>query len=149
MAKIKFKKSVRLKACQQAFNEFVRWRDCVEYLKKHAELNILGCKCISCQRFVPFKYLDAGHYFTVGSAPSLRFNEKNVNAQCTACNVYKADQSKPFYGINLERKYGKGTIGELESEINRNLPSSYELWEKEQEYKRKIKELKNSYNGTC
>jgi len=149
MAKIIFKKSIRLKACQKAFNEYIRWRDCLNYLRTHPEINKLGCICISCGLFKTFEDLEAGHYFTVGSAPSLRFNDKNVNAQCTACNVYRADESKPFYGINLERKYGNGTIEELRSKINDNLPPSIELYEMEKGYKQKTEEIKKQINGYC
>jgi hypothetical protein len=60
---------------QKVFNEFIRLRD----------KNQL---CISCNKQLPVKY-DAGHFYSVGSYPNLRFNEDNVHAQCVECNQHK------------------------------------------------------------
>jgi DNA repair exonuclease SbcCD ATPase subunit len=60
---------------QKVFNEFIRLRDSKE-------------PCISCGRPLPAKY-DAGHFYSVGSYPNLRFNEDNVHGQCVECNQHK------------------------------------------------------------
>jgi hypothetical protein len=60
---------------QQAFNAYIRERD------KHRP-------CISCDKSLVGKY-DAGHFYSVGSYPNLRFNEDNCHGQCVECNQHK------------------------------------------------------------
>jgi hypothetical protein len=60
---------------QQAFNAYIRARD-------------TGKQCISCDKRLAGKY-DAGHYYSVGSYPNLRFNDDNVHGQCVECNQHK------------------------------------------------------------
>jgi hypothetical protein len=60
---------------QQAFNAYIRERD------KHRP-------CISCDKPLVGKY-DAGHFYSVGSYPNLRFNEDNCHGQCVECNQHK------------------------------------------------------------
>lgn len=57
---------------QQAFNEFIRYRD------RHLP-------CISCGRYHYGQY-HAGHFRTTGANPELRFNEDNCHRQCAPCN---------------------------------------------------------------
>ena len=57
---------------QQAFNEFIRYRD-------------RQLPCISCGRHHDGQY-HAGHYRTTGANPELRFNEDNCHKQCAPCN---------------------------------------------------------------
>ncbi|MEB7925456.1 recombination protein NinG [Atlantibacter hermannii] len=61
-----------IKQAQQAFNEFIRYRD------RHLP-------CISCGRHHDGQY-HAGHYRTTGANPELRFNEDNCHRQCAPCN---------------------------------------------------------------
>ena len=61
-----------IKQAQQAFNEFIRYRD-----REQA--------CISCGRHHEGQY-HAGHFRTTGANPELRFNEDNVHKQCAPCN---------------------------------------------------------------
>jgi len=61
-----------IKQAQQAFNEFIRYRD--RYLP-----------CISCGRQHDGQY-HAGHFRTTGANPELRFNEDNCHRQCAPCN---------------------------------------------------------------
>lgn len=62
---------------QTAFNRFIRLRDA-------------GQTCICCGKpFEPQRpggSVDAGHYLSRGSAPHLRFDERNVHAQRKNCN---------------------------------------------------------------
>lgn len=60
---------------QTLFNTWVRLRDA-------------GKPCISCGSKLGEKY-DAGHYFSCGAYPNLRFNPDNVHAQCVHCNQHK------------------------------------------------------------
>lgn len=61
-----------IKQAQQAFNEFIRYRD-------------RDLPCISCGRHHEGQY-HAGHFRTTGANPELRFNEDNCHKQCSACN---------------------------------------------------------------
>ena len=45
-----------------------------------------GCSCISCNSFTG--KVNAGHYYSVGSRPNLRFNLMNIYLQCEHCNSY-------------------------------------------------------------
>lgn len=63
-----------LREAQAAFNAFVRLRD--------ADL-----PCISCGRPATWGgQWDCGHYRSVGSSPSLRFDPNNTAKQCLPCN---------------------------------------------------------------
>jgi hypothetical protein len=64
-----------VKAAQLVFNKYIRERD------KHRP-------CISCDKPLVGKY-DAGHFYSVGSYPNLRFNEDNCHGQCVECNQHK------------------------------------------------------------
>jgi len=59
---------------QKVFNTYIRARD----LKK---------PCISCDKPLIGKF-DAGHFFSVGAYPNIRFNEDNVHGQCVHCNQH-------------------------------------------------------------
>ena len=58
-----------LKTLQVVFNAYIRERDSNE-------------PCISCGTTKPVKY-DAGHYYSVGAYPNVRFDEDNVHKQCS------------------------------------------------------------------
>jgi hypothetical protein len=68
-----------VKQAQTAFNNYVRLRDITA-----------GHGCIDCGKpFEPEKpggSVDAGHYLSRGSAPHLKFDERNVFAQRKNCN---------------------------------------------------------------
>jgi len=59
---------------QKIFNTYIRVRD-------------FGKPCISCDRPLKDKF-DAGHYFSVGAYPNIRFNNDNVHGQCVYCNQH-------------------------------------------------------------
>jgi hypothetical protein len=114
---------------QQVFNTYIRIRDTKQ-------------NCISCQKPLPEKY-DAGHYYSVGSYPNLRFNEDNVHAQCVVCNQHKSGNLIE-YTYNIEQRIGLERLEELKAK--RNLPLKLPLDEIKQNitlYKSKIKQLKN------
>jgi hypothetical protein len=67
--------------------------------------------CISCGRPVLWKHADAGH-FVKRQHMTLRFNEKNVNAQCKRCN-WPEQGNDTGYAKGLDRKYGPGTAEKL------------------------------------
>ena len=91
-------RSDHLREAQVAFNRYIRARD-------HNEV------CISCQK--PPKKRNAGHYRSVGSAPELRFEERNVHLQCEHCNSYLSGNAIE-YRINLTNKLGRSAVEWLE-----------------------------------
>ena len=112
------------KSVQRVFNKYIRLRD-------------RKLKCISCgQREID----QAGHYVSQGSSGALRFNEDNVNGQCTKCNVW--DHGNLInYRINLVKKIGEDSVKWLEDHR-----TDVKRWTREEledllaTYKRKIKE---------
>lgn len=70
-----------IKEAQAAFNKFIRLRDA-------------GLPCICCGRpmgpNIPGGAVDAGHWRSRGSAPHLRFDERNVHAQRKQCNRFES-----------------------------------------------------------
>jgi hypothetical protein len=116
-----------LKIAQQVFNKYIRERD------KHQP-------CISCCKPLGNKY-DAGHFFNANNHWSVRFDERNVYAQCVYCNQH-------LHGNLLEYRkqleYYKGINWLLELEIDAKKTRKFtkdELKNIIQMYKNKIKEL--------
>jgi hypothetical protein len=92
---------------------------------------------------LPEKY-DAGHFHSVGSSPSLRFDEQNVHAQCVHCNRDKHGNLHE-YRIGLIQRVGIDVVNALE--YNRHVPlhlTKPEIMEMINEYKAKIKKMKNN-----
>lgn len=101
-AKHKYAKDPRKtlrKTMTTIFNKFIRLRD--------AHL-----PCISCQIR---RVQEAGHYWptSVCPQPSMRFNEENVNGQCTTCNGFQ-EGNRQGYMIGLVKKYGDGILDRLD-----------------------------------
>jgi hypothetical protein len=113
---------------QQVFNQFIRLRDANK-------------GCVSCGKPLVGKY-DAGHFFSVGSYPNLRFTETNCFGQCVECNQHKHGNLLEYREGILERI----TYEQLEELLaKKNLPLRMtlpEIKERIQYYKNKIKQLK-------
>jgi hypothetical protein len=95
-----------LKDAQSAFNRFVRARD-------------YGKTCICCDKplgegDIGGNY-DAGHYRSVGSAPHLRFDERNCHAQRKQCNRYGSGRAVD-YRLGLIKRLGVDEVERLESD---------------------------------
>jgi hypothetical protein len=88
-----------LKLAQQVFNAWIRQRD-------------EGKPCISCKKVIVGK-TDAGHMYSVGNYPSVRFNEKNVHSQCINCNRYNGGKVND-YRINFILEYSQAELDELD-----------------------------------
>lgn len=114
-----------IKELQIIFNKFIRLRD-------------KNKTCISCDAKLVGKF-DAGHFYSVGSYPELRFNEDNVHGQCVYCNQHKHGNLLE-YEIRLEKRIGKDRLQELtEKRNNARKYSIPELIELKVIYKEKIK----------
>ena len=115
------------KILQQLVNKFVRLRD-------------KGLPCISCQKPIKGK-TDAGHLYSVGNYPSVRFHESNINAQCITCNQYNGGMVND-YRINFVKRYSESELNTLDLLAHETRKYSIpELKEMIVEYKNKIKEL--------
>lgn len=95
-----------IKDAQREFNRFIRTRDAGEL-------------CICCGAHLDIGTVgggfDAGHYRSVGSAPHLRFDERNVHGQRKQCNRYGAGRAVD-YRIGLIRRIGQTAVDALESD---------------------------------
>lgn len=118
----------RREAAVYWFNRFIRLRDADD-------------PCISCgNRNARIKY-DAGHYISAGSCTALRFDERNVNLQCSNhCNVHLSGNGTG-YRLGLIKKYGGQVVDELEGPQPTIKISAAWYRSIEEKYKAKCKEL--------
>lgn len=91
-------------AVQARANLYARLRDC---------FGALGTNCISCGVWKDFSELDGGHFIPTTSS-DIRFDERNINAQCTRCNRFLHGNPRHYYKGML-RKFGKDVVDDLES----------------------------------
>lgn len=124
-------RSDHMKAAQVAFNAFVRARDA-------------GKSCICCPS--PLRLVavgggfDCGHYRSVGSAPHLRFDERNAHGQTKQCNRYGAGRAVD-YRIGLIARIGQEQVDALEADQAPRKWSIEELIAIKAEYRAKLKAL--------
>ena len=87
-------------------------------------------KCFTCGTKYPEDEgwkIHAGHFITRMHNSTL-FDERNVNAQCYACNIIKRGNAG-IYAARLMEKYGEGIINELvkkSQEIKQFTPTELE-----------------------
>ena len=119
-----------LKMLQVLVNTYVRLRD-------------KNQNCISCDKPLKGKY-DAGHYFSVGAYPNLRFDLNNIHAQCVHCNRHKHSNANE-YTLRLPSRIGQDAFNDLTERRNEPLKLSIpEIKKMIADYKAKIKKLKNN-----
>ena len=117
-----------LKIAQVTFNTYIRLRD------KHLP-------CISCGSIADIQQ-HAGHYFSVGAYPALRFNEDNVHKQCVQCNNFLHGNLLD-YDRSLKVKIGIERYSQLYAlKTSIFKPSLIEITVLIDAYKAKIKLLK-------
>jgi len=121
-------KSKWLKEAQIEFNRYIRLRDANK-------------PCISCQRHHKGQY-HAGHYRTVGSAPHLRFDERNCYKQCSVCNNHLSGNIIN-YRISLVQLFGIDYVNQLENDNEAKHYTVDDIKEIKAYYKAKCKELEN------
>lgn len=125
-------KGDHLREAQQAFNAYIRERDRLE-----------GHCCISSGRPLDWNgnAVDAGHYRSVGSAPHLRFNEMNCNAQSKHDNRYLSGNVAE-YRLGLIARYGLEAVESLERDQSVRRYTIEDLQAIKAKYRAKIKELR-------
>jgi hypothetical protein len=117
---------------QVAFNAFVRERD-----------RLAGHSCISSGKPLDWSgnNVDAGHYRSRGSAPHLRFDERNCHAQSKQENRY-ASGNATDYRIGLIARIGLSAVEELEADNTARKYTIDELKAIKALYVAKLKELR-------
>ena len=122
-----------LKLLQVVFNTYIRIRD-------------KDLPCITCGTTKPVKY-DAGHFYSVGGYPNLRFDEDNVHKQCSNnCNVHLSGNLHK-YRIELPKKIGEKRFAELveKAHIYNGKLSIPEIQEKITHYKTLTNKITNQH----
>lgn len=116
------KHSDYINALQIVFNKYIRIRDKYK-------------PCISCGCVTSSKW-DAGHFWSAGNYPALRFNEDNVHKQCSNyCNINRSGNLSE-YRIRLIERIGEDRVKWLdENRHNKSKLSIPEIIEKMKYYK--------------
>jgi len=114
------------KEAQTAFNAFIRARD--------ADL-----PCVSCGRFHQGQW-HAGHFYSTGARPELRFNEDNCHKQCQPCNT-ELHGNLLLYRESLLLRIGPVRFAELSNPHPAQHYTKEDLREIKAKYKAKLKEL--------
>ncbi len=121
------------KDAQTAFNAYIRARDA-------------GKPCICCGEPLNSGTIggayDCGHYRSVGSAPHLRFDERNAHGQRKQCNRWGAGRAVD-YRLGLIVRIGQIAVDALESDQQPKKYAIPELKAIKAHYTAKLKELKN------
>lgn len=82
----------------------VTW--CHKYIRKRDE----GLPCISC---VNYRKLQAGHFYSAGKFPALKFDEDNIHGQCLQCNYYGSQETGAAYERNLRARIGDERVDSI------------------------------------
>lgn len=123
-----------IREAQQAFNEFIRARD-----------QAAGHLCISSGKPLDWSgnAVDAGHYRSVGSAPHLRFDERNCHAQSKQDNRFLSGNAVD-YRIGLIARIGQDAVDALESDQSVRKYTVDEIKAIKATYREKTRELKRA-----
>jgi len=120
-------KNILKRKAIQVFNEYIRKRD-------------EALPCVSCGYKDGARQIHAGHYRPAGNVAILRFDERNVHAQCSICNNHLSGNLMN-YRKELINRIGLYQVEELEAT---NDPKQYTIEEYAEiikVYKQKIKDL--------
>ncbi|NNA69480.1 MULTISPECIES: recombination protein NinG [Pseudomonas] len=123
-----------MREAQQAFNEYIRTRD-----------QAAGHLCISSGKPLDWtgNAVDAGHYRSVGSAPHLRFDERNCHAQSKQDNRFLSGNAVD-YRIGLIARIGQEAVDSLESDQSVRKYTVDEIKAIKADYRAKTRELKRA-----
>jgi hypothetical protein len=115
------------KRAERACNAFIRLRDA-------------GDPCISCGTYDAPEW-HAGHCYTVGARPDIRFHEDNVHLQCPKCNTYQGGMVAD-YKVRIVSKIGQARLDAL-AYVNPAFKKTREYYQAiEADYKARLKQLK-------
>ena len=94
------------------------------------------CRCVSCDRKLPLKMIDCGHFVSRSCLP-LRFDMGNVNPECQRCNRFSPDHIAGYSYWIVKNKGDK--------ELTR-LIKTKEKWKNGKVKPFTMQELKKIYN---
>jgi hypothetical protein len=124
---------------QDAFNDFVRWRD-------------RDLPCVSCGIENPPMTTggqwDAGHFLSRGSHPELAFDEDNCHRQCKSCNggggkfKHKERVVSERYEEELVKRIGQERVDRLKGPHSPARRKADDFRALREEYRAKLKALK-------
>lgn len=89
------------KKADSALSLFIRTRDSVNGV----------CTCVTCGAKVPLKATHAGHFISRKELAT-RYDVRNVNAQCFACNIHRKGEQY-LHSLYIDKKWGEGTSAKL------------------------------------
>lgn len=123
-----------MREAQQAFNEYIRTRD-----------QAAGHLCISSGKPLDWSgnAVDAGHYRSVGSAPHLRFDERNCHAQSKQDNRFLSGNALD-YRIGLIARIGQEAVDALEADQSVRKYSVEQIKDIKAKYRAMTRELKRA-----
>lgn len=128
------KRSDYIKDAQVAANAFIRYRDkdkpCICCGKPLGSGDVGGA-------------YDCGHYRSIGSAPHLRFDQRNMHAQRKICNRWGAGRAVD-YRLGLIERIGLAEVEALEADQEPRKWTIDELIAIRDHYRKALRELKNS-----
>ena len=127
-------RSDHMREAQQAFNAYIRARD-----------QAAGHLCISSGKPLDWSgnAVDAGHYRSVGSAPHLRFDERNCHAQSKQDNRFLSGNAVD-YRIGLIARIGQEAVDALESDQSVRKYTVDEIKAIKAKYRAMTRELKRA-----
>lgn len=115
-------------------------RDVWEWFSRYIRLRD-NFTCITCGKQDYSSNIHAGHYCPQSKGNRLRFDERNVHAQCDSCNRFKSGNLY-VYALELQRRYGSGILEELDAVKNEVRKFTHEeLEQMTEQYKQKVIEM--------
>lgn len=90
------------------------WTEFSKYIRQRDADDNGMVSCITCGVQKHWQEVDAGH-FVSRNAKAVKYDERNVHAQCKACNGFHGGRAY-VYGQAIDKRYGEGTADELESQ---------------------------------
>lgn len=119
-----------VKRLDTIFSKYIRLRDSHDGI----------FQCCSCGQIKPFARADAGHFIN-RRWMAIRWDERNVHAQCSSCNRFDEGNAVGYTQFML-KKYGQDTIDILAS-----MKIPYKWTDDElnlliSDYKKRVKEMK-------
>lgn len=99
---------------------YCRLRDAIEWNRKfraditEVDPKKLVVKCCTCSKIGCWLFMDAGHFIPKGTRgqSGVRFDERNVHAQCSECNAFNQGKTLEYLDYMVE-KYGREVIDDL------------------------------------
>ena len=115
-----------------------------EVLHKYIRLRDANKPCAACGRSMVGRKGDVSHFWSAGSYPNLKFDERNIHLCCVPCNQFRGGNLVE-YGLRLPSIIGREQYEQLASERNKRASFTIpDLKEKIAHYKAECKRLTDS-----